>query len=285
MVMTEYPQLLDLYYDKELTSSQEVELRDWLMSDPENLRIFISEGQMHSGIHSILESREVQAAHSSPSRWGRRILAIAAVILVLAGAGMALYNFCNPVVAVLTSVSGDVYTKLRSGAVMARAGVKLRSGTQVFCLKGESKAVITCRDGSSLKASANTQLGIAVVRRQYRLLLSYGGISADIRKQAPNRPFIISTPLVTVTVLGTQLRLSATRESTRLDVTDGLVNLARNSDGKNVEVASGFRVTATEDAEFVLEKDPSRDRFTGGEKSGYIRIKPSAISKSIRKGF
>jgi len=266
--MTDHKQLMDLYYDGELTSEQEAELHDWLMADQANIETFIYEGQLHSRLSMRSEAESFSERDGMPRRWwSSRALAVAATLMVLAGLGASYYLY-NSNIAVLTSFSGDVYVTSRGKPVEAFEGKRIYSGNQVLCRDGGSEATITCRDGSSLRLGPRSELSFSVSHGQYQAHLSSGSVSAVIRKQDNRRPFIISTKSAVATVLGTELSLSAGDSSTSMEVEKGLVRIMRLADGKNVEVPAGKSVVDAKDVEFEPVNWQWSDRFKGGDGSG-----------------
>jgi len=266
--MTDYKELLDQYYDGELTSEQEAELHDWLMKNPANIETFIYEGQLHSRLSMRSEAESFEERHGMPRRWwNSRALAVAATLMVLAGLCTSYYLY-NSNIAVLTSFSGDVYVISSSKPADAFEGKRIYSGNQVLCRNGGSEATITCRDGSSLTLGPRTELSFSVSHGQYQSHLSSGSVSAVIKKQDNRRPFIISTKSAVATVLGTELSLFAGDSSTSMEVEKGLVRIMRLADGKKVEVPAGQSVVDAKDVEFEPVNWQWSDRFRGGDGSG-----------------
>jgi len=265
--MNDYKQLLDLYYDGELTSEQEVELHKWLMSDPANIETFIYEGQLHARL-SMRSQAECFVKEEMSGRWRSvRLLAIAAMFLAMAGAGVS-YYFYNSNMAVLTDVAGEVYVKSSGEPVLSEPGKRIYSGDQVVCLSGDSAATITCRDGSCLRLGPRSLLGFSSGHGQYQAYLSGGSLSAVIKKQRDRSPFIISTKSAVATVLGTELNLTAGDDSTSMEVEKGLVRIMRVADGMKVEVPAGQSIIDAKDVEFVPVNWQWSDRFRGGKGSG-----------------
>jgi hypothetical protein len=97
-----------------------------------------------------------------------------------------------------------------------------------------------------------------------RVTLEAGVLDANVAKQPPDEPMILSTPHAEVQVLGTRFRLTVTPNSTRLDVYEGRVKLTRRNDGKSVVVAakefalagSGVELKATPGAVEPAREEP-----------------------------
>jgi len=77
------------------------------------------------------------------------------------------------------------------------------------------------------------------------VFLERGSLTADVVRQPEGRPLIVITPLAEAKVLGTKFTLFAESSSTRLDVTEGRVEIARREDGAAAVVtADHFAVVA-----------------------------------------
>lgn len=89
-----------------------------------------------------------------------------------------------------------------------------------------------------------------------RVSVERGAVDAQVTKQPPGQPLVFVTPHGEAKVLGTTLRLLVEAGSTRLEVTEGRVQLKRLSDGRTVDVASGFYAVAAAGAEFAARALP-----------------------------
>jgi hypothetical protein len=102
-------------------------------------------------------------------------------------------------------------------------------------------------DGSLLELLGDSSLQLRGGRgaEAKDVLIEWGSIAADVRPQPAGRPLSLETPLAIATVLGTRLRLTADSTRTRLDVLEGVVELARKSDRAKVNVKSQEFAIAT----------------------------------------
>lgn len=120
-------------------------------------------------------------------------------------------------------------------------------------VQGAGQVVLRYRDGTgvTLTSSGNPAClwpqgtgGTKPLPKGKHLYLPYGVADFDVVRQSSTRPLIVETAHAEAKVLGTKFRLTVTAESTKLEVTDGRVQLTRNSDGTSVIVEGGQSATA-----------------------------------------
>jgi ferric-dicitrate binding protein FerR (iron transport regulator) len=170
---------------------------------------------------------------------GRRLLAVAAALLVAAITGLLLLPARAPeAVARLAEAEGRVFRTDGSARVPAEPGTPFSIG-QGLETEGRSRAVLAFDDGTRVELGANTTARGLDLRGGKKLVLARGSLAADVVRQPPGAPMSLRTPEGEARVLGTRLRLSAAPGTTRLEVERGLVRLTRLSDGKSADVASG----------------------------------------------
>jgi hypothetical protein len=198
-------------------------------------------------------------------RWWRRAMALAASVLVLLGVSVGVYNRNQPVIAELTSVSGDVFVTSDTKTIKGAPGMWLLSGAQVVVGGPGNTTVVAWKDGSSMRLDGISRLTILSVDGQKRCFLSHGVLNAEIKKQQKGKPLIIDAPYSQITVRGTTLRLSSDGKSTELLVVEGLVSMKRLSDGKSVDVTASHSAKVTSDDSFALvaQRVYWVDRFSG----------------------
>jgi outer membrane biosynthesis protein TonB len=124
-----------------------------------------------------------------------------------------------------------------------RAG-DLTAGQGVETLGADSAAVVAYPDGTRLELGARTSAADFSDAKGKTLVLKKGTLSADVVKQPQGQPMTIRTSHAEVRVLGTTLKVTVDPGSTRLDVLSGKVRLIRLSDGKAVDVVSGYYAVA-----------------------------------------
>ncbi len=119
----------------------------------------------------------------------------------------------------------------------------LASG-QWFRIGGmDGAAELVFEDQTRVQLYQKAEAVVRIVNGQKILELREGQISAEVTPQKTGRPFLISTPSSRLEVLGTELEVSASAQSTDLVVTHGRVAMIRSSDGAQVEVGAGQRAT------------------------------------------
>jgi hypothetical protein len=138
------------------------------------------------------------------------------------------------VVARLDRVEGECRPAL-AGDITAGRGVET--------LGANSAAVVVYPDSTRLELGARTSALDFADAKGKTLLLEKGTLAAEVVKQPQGQPMTIRTPHAEVRVLGTTLKITVD-ESTRLDVVSGKVRLIRLSDGKAVDVVTGYYAIA-----------------------------------------
>lgn len=105
-------------------------------------------------------------------------------------------------------------------------------------------------DGTVLHLEAGTEARFQPVANSARnggkqLKIVSGALSAEVAKQPEGLPLLIETPHALVTVVGTEFDLNVATNQTELEVTHGVVKLARAGEEQPVSVATGeFAVVA-----------------------------------------
>jgi ferric-dicitrate binding protein FerR (iron transport regulator) len=147
----------------------------------------------------------------------------------------------RPAVATLRQLTGAAWrtpanaseTKIAVGATFT-FGDALRVGES-------SLADVTLADGSRLELGAGAELRFPATADGPRgeLFLNRGGVEVTAVPQSPDRPLVITTVAARLTVMGTQFRLYAREEDSRVELVEGRVRFERRLDGNKVEVAAG----------------------------------------------
>jgi WD40 repeat protein len=143
----------------------------------------------------------------------------------------------------LTEVRGEVRVVTATGqVVVAHKGMELYPGQEVRTGNEGSQAAVAYPDGTELDLSADTSLrleadgGDEVPDVGKRAFLQTGLVYANVAKQPEARPMVLSTPHAVIRVLGTRFSSAATAESTRIEMEEGRVQVARTSDGESIVV-------------------------------------------------
>jgi ferric-dicitrate binding protein FerR (iron transport regulator) len=162
--------------------------------------------------------------------------AAAAMLLAALALGLAWWKFSPPpVVASLMVNAGGA----RLGAEQVAVGEsrEVRSGT-VLVLPQHAWSTLLFNDGSLIDVLDATHVVVTVEGGGKRLMLERGELRGDVRKQAPDRPLVISTPRALTTVIGTRLTVQG-GEHERVAVEEGRVQVQRVSDHAVVQVGAG----------------------------------------------
>jgi hypothetical protein len=138
----------------------------------------------------------------------------------------------------LTRVQGEALVLDASGRSAAKAGSALLSG-QGLQTGPASLAQLKFPDATRVELGASSTLREGTIGPTgKRLRLDAGLLSAEVAKQTPGAPLVVTTPQADVVVVGTRFTVSCTPESTRVEVREGRVRVARLSDGASVEVGA-----------------------------------------------
>jgi hypothetical protein len=110
---------------------------------------------------------------------------------------------------------------------------------------GSRPALVAVKFPDATRLDLDGDTTIAAVTERKTVALARGTLVATVAKQPAGKPFLFTTPLADVTVLGTQFLLAATPDSTRIEVREGRVKFARTTDGSSIEVTAGHYAIAT----------------------------------------
>lgn len=176
-----------------------------------------------------------------------------------------------PAVAVLDSLQGEVFGILDGVRSPLAAGHVLVAGEGVETAGKGSQAVIAYADGTRLVLGAQTAASRLERRGGKHVAIAQGVVAAEVAKQPAGETMVFETPGAEARVLGTRLTLVVTAASTRLEVREGRVKLARSSDGASVDVgpdhfavaAKGTALVAKaiQGAKVVFRDDFDRNRW------------------------
>lgn len=173
--------------------------------------------------------------------WAGSLAAVALVLVILVALGPSKIPSAR-----LTVASGAVTWKpsQRAVGVLVRPGQTLRDGF-LETHTTDSSARVRLADGTELALSGASLLRLGLEDGMV-LELTRGGLSAEVTPQPPGHPMLVGTPEARMTVLGTRFLLESRAQSTRLEVTEGLVRMERLSDGSATEVPARHRVIASQ---------------------------------------
>ena len=192
-------------------------------------------------LRTLAESEfERPAAHVSDGGWWK----IAVVVAALAVIGFVALDppfsgSKSEQIASIESLQGDASLQGEAGQTALHAGQIISTGQQLVTPAGASLR-LRFQDATLVDVVAESTVKIDIDRRTGGKLvhLDRGELVAVVPKQARGRPMVFATPHALATVLGTTLRLTVTDSATRLDVTEGKVELCRKADNQTLIVST-----------------------------------------------
>ncbi len=173
-----------------------------------------------------------------PSLW-MNLLMVAAAAALIAGVFLAPdFLARGRAVARVESVQGEVATVVGQGFHHLAVGEVLKTDQHVNVPAGGS-LVFVYADKTRVELAGGTRVIIGGNPRTGAKALSVaqGEVLASVAKQTAG-PMLFNTPHAVATVLGTELRITVDDAATRLDVTEGLVQLAKTDGARPVLVAA-----------------------------------------------
>ncbi len=202
--------------------------------------------------HQHLRQRGFAAAHATssrrylrlrpparaPRRWWAGLAATAAAALLMTMVGWWVYGPASDEAPVL--VRAESTAVMRSDGLQRMVGDRLLPGDELTT--GAGSAYLRYHDGTEVVLAAGSRARVLPPAVGKRLHLDYGDLDAQVAKQPPGRPLVISTATAAITVLGTTLRVASTADETRVSVSTGLVTVTRGND--TVPVPAGSFVVA-----------------------------------------
>lgn len=131
------------------------------------------------------------------------------------------------------------------GEVEVPSGEIIASGDTLKTIGNASFLNFEFSDGTKVHLGGDT-IATVTGEDQKRLLVHQGSASLNVTPQDKSAPLILMTPTAEITVLGTFFGVFSTEGATRLEVTEGAVDLKRLSDGQSVQVKAGQYSVASE---------------------------------------
>jgi hypothetical protein len=104
---------------------------------------------------------------------------------------------------------------------------------------------------TTVEGLANTTIAFSTHDEAKRLTLEGGGMKADVSKQPAGKSMVILTSRASIEVKGTRFELTHSAGSTRVDMEEGVVKVARLSDGRSLNVKAGEYAEVAEGAQFA----------------------------------
>ena len=149
------------------------------------------------------------------------------------------------------SVSGNVLVKKGRAQQFSRlkANTAINVSDEIVTRKG--RALIKFADSSILIIEEDTHVTFNKLTHygetgmvDTRIRLKRGGVSADVSPLVKGSRYEISTPSAVAAVRGTQFRLQTDAQGTRIEVTEGEVELTHAHGKKKIEAGQGASVSA-----------------------------------------
>jgi ferric-dicitrate binding protein FerR (iron transport regulator) len=279
-------ELLEKHLDGTLSDGEAGELSGLLAASDEAFRTYLDTIDLHVDLgNSLAPERATARLQRVPPRpsvrrttpWGAWAAAAASVLIALAAAFWAGRKTQPPgpiagsepkeeptrfvqgeVVAVLESVRGDVRRTEGTHEEPVRAGTELSAGHGLRT--GTGSAQVRFLEGTRVDLLADSRAGFPGPRGVH---LVSGSLSAEVAPQTAGRAFVFRTPHAEATVLGTRLMLGASGDATRLEVSEGRVQLQGLADPRAITVPAGYHG-------LVEGKGAPRLRASGEAPGGWI---------------
>jgi len=149
-------------------------------------------------------------------------------------------------------VDGEVFAVAGTTTIPARPGAPLPAGAGV---DARGSASLLFPDGTRLELRSGTRIEEVTPgssEEAKRIVLRSGSVMGAVAPQPANRPLTIQTPHGRVEVLGTFLKVGVESATTRVEVWDGRVRVAK-SDGTSALVRSGQGAFLTPSAPIAVQ--------------------------------
>jgi len=212
------------------------------------------------------ELRSPRFEQEPTSSWLERLLAWAAprrITLAVCGATAVTLVAClwgwflGPVMGepTLAEVKGtDLFLERATERMAASNGMRMLAKDVLRIGTNSSAALAFGKERTTINLTSGTEFTLTSFASGKRFQLHTGTLRADVSRQRPFHPMIITTPNAEARVLGTEFTLTARTDYTWLDVTEGTVRLAdtanpsvepvKVSAGHYTEVAPGTKLAA-----------------------------------------
>ncbi len=173
--------------------------------------------------------------------WQRWAISAAAMILLFLGLGVWLFG---PVIGepALAEIAGGVRFERAGQSVVATRGARLLLGDVVRTDTNVTAAILFGAERTRFHLGVGTELRLTPLASGKQFELRLGRLEADVARQRPFAPLVITTPNAEARVVGTKFTLTATTNRTRLEVAEGTVRLvgsAVTNEGASVKVNAG----------------------------------------------
>src|SRR6185295_1064445 len=118
--------------------------------------------------------------------------------------------------ATLEGLKGDASVRTEKGKEPATEGQTLLPGQGLETGAGDAAAVLRFSDGTRLELAAESRIDQVTNGEGKRIVFDHGVLTADVKKQAPGQPLLVTTPHAEARVIGTKFTLTVKGDATRL---------------------------------------------------------------------
>jgi transmembrane sensor len=236
------------------TLSQRMERDAWLDQDPRHARAYSEFQRLWDHTQDLAIHPEIQALKAADAaslrrqRWfrPRQMLAIAATLVVLLGAGYTVTQFLQPPAPVgFSTALGERRTE-------------------------------TMPDGTQIVLNTNSALEVQYTRRRRAIELAQGEAQFEVAHDA-TRPFVVSAGKDTVTALGTRFHVRREMNSTVVTLLEGSVEIARG-DEHYVLQPNERAVLSARTGISIASIDPE---YATGWLDGWLRFRGTPLDEVI----
>jgi WD40 repeat protein len=285
--------LVQAYLDGELPAEQQAAFEERLRRDPQlaDLLLTVSREEAimsewaRAHAHTLTEEAAAAAERERTSiAFRKRIRAAVAAsasiaaVLVLA---FAIGHWPGPqpadsglagdasIMAKLEDVHGEVHVLPETGGepIVAQTGLTLKSG-QALRTGGEgSFAVLAFADNARFELGTDTTLrllgGPPIVSDQpMRVFLEEGTVAAEVSRPPANRPMVLATPHAEARLVESRVNFTSVPRGTRIEQERGQLQVKRNSDGRLMDVPTGWYAVAPANSSDQVPPQPMPTAIT-----------------------
>jgi hypothetical protein len=248
--------LIEKFYLGCLSDEELATLNAHLLADPDLRDDFRHAAAMDSALRDA--AGKVQADLDIVRRARRRRqrsvwLALAASLLLAGGAWWSQHRLHGPEI---VSLEGPVFLQRGQERIAATIGMRPRPDDAVL-VETRARAVLAYkREATQLELRAGSRASFSKRNGSKVVQLDQGTLLADVAQQPSDSPMRIDTPSAHATVIGTQFRIDVAEQSTRLEVSEGVVEFEKTGAPGVVRVEAEFFALA--DSRQVLRARPIR---------------------------
>lgn len=277
MKQADFDLLLELFLDRDLAPEQHRDLLDAVQSDPARRQAFLAavdqslrlasslkekDPALYQRVAYILEKEKetgeetvngvLEKLKMEPPTAGRRratfpywkvLVPLAACLALVVGAvayrSYEARRFAESIVAHIDQSDFGVSIRRDGDVIPATAGTPLARGDEI--LTAEEQVLTYTYDGEDtrVRIAENTAAVLKPSPRGKTIFLGKGRIEADVAPRPPGAPMTVETPHAQLAVLGTSFSVTASQDTTGLNVTAGTVRIALPGNKTHEDVKEG----------------------------------------------